>query len=88
MATTIGSFSIRVMDSDGDPKEGIEVFCFLNLVNGTCTETTDADGWVTIPIYQKILGDSAISVETIYVDGEIVREDYGPEDGDTMSFTI
>jgi hypothetical protein len=75
------TFSVRVVDNDGDPKEGVRVMANFGILHGHLIELTDQDGWAEF----EPAGDYT-SVE-IFVDGEN-QGDHSVEDGDTFSFTI
>jgi hypothetical protein len=74
------TFSVRVVDSDGDPRSGVRVYVNYGLMNGGATEYTDDDGWAVF----EPSGD--YSSAEIYVDGDCMG-DYGIEDGETFSFS-
>jgi hypothetical protein len=39
------TFAVRVVDDDGDGREGIRVYADFGTMNGGLTEHTDSDGW-------------------------------------------
>ena len=75
------NFSVRVVDSDGEPRSGVEVYADFGILSGGLSEYTDNDGWAEFET-----GGDYVSVK-IYVDGES-QGDHGLEDGDTFSFTV
>jgi hypothetical protein len=85
-----GSFSIRVVDEDGDPVNGARISVVYGasagglLPGGVETRHTDSDGWAEFDIYTGTWGSL---IEEVYVDGELVDSSLTPEDGDTYSFT-
>ena len=83
------TFSIRVVNDEGDGVESVKVCCFYGLLSGFEEKYTDDDGWVNFDIPSEVLSGRLISIKSIYVDGNEVLD--GPEDmedGDTRSFTI
>ena len=83
----MGTWSVRVVDEDGDGVEGIEVAYQCGAISGVGTALTNHDGWAEFDIVEKVLGGGAISVLCIWVDGQEVSGDhFTPEDGDTFSF--
>lgn len=80
------SCSVRVVDDDGDGREGVKVTLMgSGLLGGHLTEYTDSDGWAEFEMDSD--RDEWI-VENIYVDGDEVCGSMSIDDGDTMSFTI
>jgi len=75
------SFSVRVVDQDGDPMSGIKVTADFGLLHGQSSDYTDDGGWAMI----EASGDYVTC--TIYVKGENQGE-HPISDGDTFSFTI
>ncbi len=83
-----GSWSVRVVDEDGNGVRGARVAYQCGLISGVGTEYTDDDGWVTFDLIRGVMG-GVTAVERIWVNGEEVRDDaFYPEDGDTFSFTL
>jgi len=82
----LGSFSIRVVDEDGNGVEDVTVTCDYQL-GGQGTEYTDSDGWVTFPILKGFTA-SSYGINTVYINGEEVKDFFYPEDEDTFSFTL
>lgn len=79
-----GSFSIRVVDDEGNGIEGKKVIVFHHgLMGGHQEEYTDDEGWVTFERY-----DHTPSITKVYVDGDLVDSDISPDDGETYSYTI
>jgi uncharacterized GH25 family protein len=76
------SFSIRVVDEDGNPVENARVTVIYSFTQQE--DYTDEDGWVEFQ--RDTMFQTAISA-TIYVDGEEVGQEL-IEDGDTFSYTI
>lgn len=76
------SFSIRVVDEDGNPVEGARVFVAYEWTHDE--DYTDDDGWVE---FEKETMLSPTVSATIYVNGEEVGQ-VQIEDGDTFSFTL
>ena len=76
------SFSVRVVDSDGDPRRGIRVYADFGLLHGGLTEHTGDDGWAAF----ETAGNNYVTVE-LFVDGES-QGDHSLSDGDTFSFTL
>lgn len=81
------TFSIRVVDDDGDPVSGIEVTCSYGVVSGLHTERTDEDGWATFPIVENAFGFGNTPVSHVFIDHEEVHGELNPDDGETYSFT-
>jgi len=75
------TFSIRVVDSDGRPRDGVRVTADFGLLNGQLTEVTDDDGWVTL----EPAGDYVTA--EFFIAGES-QGAHGIEDGETFSFTL
>ena len=75
------SFSVRIVDMDGEGIEGVRVYANFGILNGGHEEYTDEDGWAEF--YAS--GDFT-SVEFI-IDGDSHGE-YGLSDGETFSFTM
>lgn len=75
------SFSVRVVDSEGEPRSGISVYANFGLMHGGLTERTDDNGWAEF----EASGDY-VTVE-LFVDGES-EGDHGLEDGETFSFKV
>lgn len=83
------SFSVKIVDEDGEPKSGVEVsVSYMGILSGFEDKYTDEDGWVTFHKGDNVLGGRDVGVDKLYVNGELVKDDFYPEDGDTMSFTI
>lgn len=77
----MGYFSVRVVDDDGDPREGASVTVFYSgLLGGHETQYTDEDGWTTFQNYEDRGGE-------VFVEGENMGE-HSLSDGRTYSFTI
>jgi hypothetical protein len=78
------SFSIRVVDSDGDPRESVRVQVSdpRPIGDGSLEEYTDADGWA----YFEWPNGSSAGFD-VYVDGE-EQGYHSLEDDDTLSFTV
>lgn len=74
------TYSIRVVDEDGDPVEGIEVAVHYAWTHSK--ERTDEDGWAQFEV--DVTGNGIRA--TVYVDGENMGEPW-LEDGDTLSYT-
>lgn len=90
-----GSFSIRLMNEDGEPVTDREVTVFYDgLFSGSESQDTDDDGWATFPIFSEpdyigkiytteLNDDLLVTSSTVLLtDGERV------EDGDTFSYTV
>jgi hypothetical protein len=75
------SFSVRVVNVDGEPVSGIKVYANFGIMHGGITERTDDDGWASF----EASGDYC-SVE-LFVDGDN-EGDHSLEDGETYSFTL
>jgi hypothetical protein len=75
------SFSVRVVDQDGDAKEDVEVMAFFTLMGGSLTEYTASDGWAEF----DTVGD--YNWVQLYVDGH-EEGTFELKDGDTFSFTL
>lgn len=75
------SFSVRVVDEDGDPRKGISVYANYGLLHGGHSEYTDEDGWATF----EPSGD--YTTAEIIVDGDNQGE-YPISEGETFSFTL
>jgi hypothetical protein len=75
------SYSIRIVDEDGNGVEGANVYIEYGGLLGSWDEGyTDENGWVEFDTSQDI-------ISKVYVNDEIVGEDYRVEEGDTFSFT-
>lgn len=73
-------FSIRVVDSDGQPRKSARVGArSINILGGAKSEYTDDDGWANFdwPLPETVI---------ISVDGDDQGE-HPLDDGDTLSFT-
>lgn len=75
------SFSVRVVDQEGSPIEGIKVTADFGIAHGQSSDYTDSGGWATI----DASGDYVTC--TIFVRGENQGEQ-AITDGETFSFTI
>jgi protocatechuate 3,4-dioxygenase beta subunit len=83
-----GSFSIRVVDEDGNGVSGARVAYQCGSISGVGTAYTDDDGWAVFEIVHGIL-DGEIPIQKIWVNGnEVSDETTYPQDGDTFSFTL
>lgn len=83
-----GTFSIRVVDENGDGVSGVKVSYQCGHMSGVGSEYTDDDGWAAFPIITETLGSGVIPIHKIWVDGEEVSDEVMyPSDGDTWSFT-
>ena len=84
-----GTFSIRVVDEDGDGVEDAKVQYAVGAVCGVGEGYTDSEGWVTFDITTGALNGDVIRISTIWVNGvQVSGDDVYPEDGDTFSFTL
>lgn len=84
-----GTFSIRVVDQDGNGVEGAKVSYQCGSLSGVGTEYTDSDGWAEFAIIHATLGGGAIPIQRIWVNSaEVSDATIYPEDGDTFSFTL
>jgi hypothetical protein len=83
----MGTFSIRVVDDDGDGVSGAKVNIFYaSLLCPNDSGSTDSDGWVEFEINSAPPWGSLIS--KVAVNDEYVDEDgFNPNDGDTFSYT-
>jgi len=75
------SYSIRIVDDDGEGVAGVKVT--VHYATTYHTDHTDSEGWVSFEKY-NIINESANG--TVYVDGEQVGE-IDIRDGETFSFT-
>jgi hypothetical protein len=75
------SFSVRVVNDDGDPVEGIDVAASFGVLHGMLEASTSDDGWAEF----EASGDY-VSVK-LFVDGSSVGE-HGLSEGDTFTFTL
>jgi hypothetical protein len=75
------SFSIRVVDEDGNPRVDVPVSAHTSL--DYSKGRTDSDGWVELDFYFLT---GSFRVFQIYVDGDDMSE-HSIEDGDRLSFT-
>ena len=84
----LGTFSIRVVDEDGDGVGNARVSVhWAALLAGPAEKGyTDSDGWVELDIRSGAPWGSL--VDTVYVNDEEVGGGFTPEDGDTFSFTL
>ena len=82
------TFSIRVVDDDGDGVAGVSVVCAYGAASGTEREKTDSDGWAEFPIIYPVTGGPAIPIHTVWVNGDEVGDRLYPEDGETFSFNL
>lgn len=78
------SFSIRVVNEDGEPVQGAMVSVIYDVTNQD--DYTDEDGWVEFERPKPALGGSGIR-GTIYINGEEVGSPW-IADGDTFSYTL
>jgi len=76
----MGYFSVRVVDSDGEPVEDIGVMINYGILNGIDEKRTDDDGWIEFHNRDKHTG-------TIYVHGDKMGK-HSLADGKTYSFSI
>lgn len=76
----MAEFSIRVLDSNGDPREGVGVQIYYDINFTGDKKRTDEDGWVTFTNYDHRPGE-------IWVDGEDMGH-HSLSDGRTYSFTV
>ncbi len=82
-----GSFSIRIVNDDGDGISGVEVSVhYASVLAGYHKSDTDSDGWAQFDIESAPPWGSLI--ETVYANDEKVGGDINPDDGDTFSFTL
>lgn len=80
------SFSIRIVDEDGDGVSGIEVSCHYSGMTHE-SDYTDDDGWANFTLYKNVFFSGYPYLENVYVDGEdVLPETVQPEDGETYSF--
>jgi hypothetical protein len=81
------SYSIRVVDPDGDPVSGAEIMVsYFEFTGGTDTQHTDSEGWAEFETTYGIC-----NVDGVYVNGLEAIEYPGlglVEDGDTFSVTL
>ncbi|OHB20138.1 MAG: hypothetical protein A2854_04985 [Parcubacteria group bacterium RIFCSPHIGHO2_01_FULL_56_18] len=83
----LGSFFIRVVDKDGDPVEGVKIWCKYQ-AGGVGSDHTDSDGWAEFKIYHGF-SPSSYGIEMIWInDEEVIDEMFFPDDGDKFSFTL
>lgn len=75
------SFSVKVVDADGDPQEGVRVYSNFGILHGGHEEYTNEDGWA------EFYASGDFSTVEIILDGDRQGE-YGLSDGETYSFTI
>lgn len=75
------SFSVRVVNSNGNPMRSIRVYADFGILSGGITEYTDDNGWAEFNA-----SGNYVSVE-LFVDGNSYG-DYGVSDGETFSFTL
>ena len=79
MAETI-SFSIRIVDEEGDPVSGKKVYITQSGLGGSQGQYTDEDGWAEFEFYcLRFYGIAR-------VDGD--EHDIDMSDGETISITI
>lgn len=82
-----GTWSVRVVDEDGEGVSGVEVAYKCGHLSGVGSEYTDDNGWAEFELIEGVLGGGTIAVHKIWIDGEEVSGDlFYPEDGDTFSF--
>jgi hypothetical protein len=83
-----GTFSIRVMDSDGRPASGIRVDISCGIW-GSDDAYTDDDGWASFDVVGRVTGPGSLCVKRIWIDGEEVFDgSWEPQDGDTKSYSL
>lgn len=83
-----GTFSIRVVDENGDGVSEAEVAYECGQMSGVGSEYTDSDGWAEFDIVHGMFG-GPIPIDKVWVNGEEVSDNsFYPEDGDTFSFTL
>jgi len=84
-----GSFSIRVVERDGDPVEGANDSYQCGRISGVGTERTDDEGWVKFSIIAEVIGSVVIPIRRIWVNGVEVSDNViYPEDGDSRSLCL
>jgi len=78
------SYSIRVIDSSGNPVAGSTVSVhYIGLIGSYDNGFTDSDGWVSLWV-----DDDRLIIDKVYVDGEEVSAAGTVYPGYTMSITI
>jgi uncharacterized protein YraI len=84
-----GTFSIRVVDEDGNGVSGAKVSYQCGSMSGVGTEYTNSDGWAEFDIIHATLMGGTIPIQKIWVNSHEVSDDtIYPEDGDTFSFVL
>lgn len=78
----MGAFSIRVVNSDGNPKSGIRVTVDYGLFSGQDTKYTASNGWVS---FNNLDGD--LTHGEVYIDG-VSQGTVRTHSGDSHSFTL
>jgi hypothetical protein len=85
-----GTFSIRVVDEDGNGVEGVKVTCkYRGILHGMEEEYTDEDGWARFHVSYTMFSGSTVPINNIWIgDDQVLDEIKYMEDGDTLSYTI
>lgn len=78
------SASIRIVDSDGDPRSGVEVTLFFSGFTHL-SEYTDDSGWAEFEIDADVHSNQVVT--SIHAGGEEVGGSMMIDDGDTLSFS-
>jgi hypothetical protein len=86
MSENTVSFSIRIVNDDGEGVSGIRVY--VQYTDGSATEETDDDGWAQ---FTAVGLHEAINCNTILREirckGTTLAEDVTVDDGETLSYT-
>lgn len=80
----MGTFSIRVVDEDGQGVCGAKVSCHYPTTHQS--QYTDSDGWAEFDAHGGLL--SFPVVDHLYINGVEVDASVRTDDGDTFSYTI
>jgi len=84
-----GTWSVRVVDKQGQGVAGAEVSYQGDQISGTDTKYTNNDGWVAFEIDESLLPGPPFTVHEVWVDGEnVVHSPLKPKDGDKLSFVL
>ena len=87
------TFSVRVVDEDGNGVEDAEVFIIWGgLVGASISEQTNSDGWATFPVQRGFGILLPLPVQKVIINNVTVVDDddgaFRPNEDDTFSFTL
>ena len=84
------TFSIRIVDEDGDGIEDVTVYLdYAGITGDSDSEETDSDGWAEFTLHREFGVGHPKTISSVTANGVIVMSDsFTPDDGDTFSFTL